>query len=121
MELAPAPVNFSEGVLVSQAPPRTPPGADDEQEPEGLALVELVDLHATASSAAVQAIIPKRSLNCNLWVLCVNCCSSRRGWALTGGPSGPRRHGEDRQSPARRTAACRGPHIIRAVDIVEIL
>src|ERR1700704_3841872 len=115
MELAPAPVSFNEGVLVLQSPPSLPPGADDEQEPEGLALVELEDLHATASSAAAQAIAPKRSLNCNLWTLCVNCCSSRRGWVLTG-PSGARRHGEDRQGPARRTAACRGPHIIRAVD-----
>src|SRR5882762_887563 len=114
MELAPAPVNFSEGVLVLQSSPSLPPGADDEQEPEpeGLTLTELEDLQATASSAAAQAIAPKRSLNSNLWALSVNCCSSRRGWALTG-PSGSRRHGEDRQSPARRTAACRGSHIIR--------
>src|SRR4051794_20934452 len=122
MELAPAPVNFSEGVLVSQSPPRTPPGADDEQEPVGLAFVDVVleEEQAPARRPAVQAIARRRSLNCSLWALCVNCCSSRRGWALTG-PSGSRRHGEDRQSPARRTAACRGSHIIRAVDIVEIL
>src|SRR6266566_2865694 len=99
MELAPAPVNLSEGVLVLQSPPSLPPGAEDEQEPEGLALVEVEDLHAPASSAAAQAIAPKRSLNCNLWALCVNCCSSRRGWALTG-PSGPRRHGGNRRPGA---------------------
>src|SRR5438445_6018114 len=91
MELAPAPVSFTEGVLVLQSPPSLPPGADDEQEPDELALVDVVleDLHATASSAAAQAIAPKRSLNCNLWALCVNCCSSRRGWALTGPKAGP--------------------------------
>ena len=80
MELAPAPVNFSEGVLVLQSSPSLPPGADDEQErePEGLTLVELEDLQATASSAAAQAIAPKRSLNSNLWALSVNCRPSRR-------------------------------------------
>ena len=94
MELAPAPVNFSEGVLVLQSSPSLPPGADDEQErePEGLTLVELEDLQATASSAAAQAIAPKRSLNSNLWALSVNCCSSRRAgpcWT----PAGPRGRG----------------------------
>ena len=38
MELAPAPVNLSVGVLVSQSPPSVPPGAgeevDDEQDPD---------------------------------------------------------------------------------------
>ena len=95
MELAPAPVTFSEGVLVLQSPPRVPPGADDEQEPEALALVDVdpEDVHATASSAAAQAIAPKRSLNCGLWALCVNCCSSRRGWALTGSQRAPASRG----------------------------
>src|SRR5437879_13603158 len=93
MELAPAPVNFNEGVVGLQSPPSLPPGADDEQEPEGPALVELEDVHATASSAAAQAIAPKRSLNCGLWALCVNCCSSRRGWALTGSQRAPASRG----------------------------
>src|SRR2546423_15569816 len=61
MELAPAPVSFSEGVLVLQSPPRTPPGAEDEQALEGPALVDVVleDLHAPARRPTAQTIAPK--------------------------------------------------------------
>jgi hypothetical protein len=84
MELAPAPVNFSEGVPVSQSPPSLPPGADDEQEPVGLAFVdvELGDEHAPARRPAVQAIAPNPTPNGNLrrrW-----CVRSSVGGCLKG-------------------------------------
>ena len=96
MELAPAPVNLSDGVLVLQSPPRRPPGvdgeADDEQEPWGVALVdvELEDLQATARRPAAQAIVPKRSRRRRR---CIR--SSLAAWVkglLLGraGPRGPR-------------------------------
>ena len=72
MELAPAPVNLSVGVLVSQSPPSVPPGAgeevDDEQDPDEPALVDVVleDVHATARRPAAQAIAPRRT-RCRRW------------------------------------------------------
>ena len=68
MELAPAPVTFSDGVLVLQSPPRGPPGAEDAQAPDELEPVDVVleDLQATARRPTAQAIAPKRSPNGNL-------------------------------------------------------
>src|SRR2546422_5005463 len=129
MELAPAPVNFSEGVLVLQSPPSLPPGADDEQEPERLALVDLEDLHATASSAAAQAIAPKRTPNRNLRRRrCVRSCmvGCLKGlllsslWTLLDPCLTPGSRGNGK-CPARQSVTCRGTYIIRAVDIVKIL
>ena len=133
MELAPAPVSFSAGVPVLQSPPSLPPGADDEQEPEGLALVELEDLHATASSAAAQAIAPnwsqQRTPNGNLrrrWCVRSSVAGCLKGlllssrWTLLDPCWTPGSRG-DKKCPARQSATCRGTHIIRTVDIVEIL
>src|SRR2546430_13520643 len=89
MELAPAPVTFSDGVLVLQSPPRGPPGAEDAQAPDELEPVDVVleDLQATARRPTAQAIAPKRSPNGNLRrkpsvgssvAGCLKGCSSHR-------------------------------------------
>src|SRR2546421_8795811 len=119
MELAPAPVSFSEGVLVLQSPPRTPPGAEDEQALEGPALVDVVleDLHAPARRPTAQTIAPKltRRRRCIGFLMAAWCkgllLSSRWIPRAAGAQKGPQP-----PPPLRR-----GPYIIRAVDIVEIM